>query len=120
MSYVHYTVAKGRGVPFWRICGARMKGLLSVYNAGPQEWNFTKDKLAAIREHGLTAAEREAAAPFVQNFRERPERPTGMRTRDHLPIADMGDIERLAQYSERYRTDRNNPTLTSPASALRQ
>jgi len=120
MSYVHYTVAKGLGVPFWRIGSARMKGLLSVYNAGPQEWNFTKDKLATIREHGLTAAEREAAASFVQGFRERPERPTGMRTRDRLPVADMGDIERLAQYSERYRRDRKNPTLTSPASALRQ
>ncbi len=120
MSYVHYAVAKGLGVPFWRIGSARMKGLLSVYSAGPQEWNLTKDKLAEIRERGLSVEERERAASFVNGFRERPERPTGMRTRDRLPVANLGDIERLAQYSQRFRTDRNNPTLTSPANALRQ
>ena len=59
MSYVHYAVAKGLGIPFWRIGSARMKGLLSVYNAGPQEWNLTKDKLAEIRERGLGTQERE-------------------------------------------------------------
>ena len=119
-SYIHYAVARGRGIPFWRIGSARMKGLLSVYDGGPQEWNFTKDKLAEIRERGLSSEEREAAEAFVKGFRERPERPTGMRTRDRLPVADMGDVERLAQFSQRYRTDPQNPTLTSPMSALRQ
>ena len=120
MSYVHYAVAKGRGIPFWRIGSARMKGLLSVYKGGPQEWNLTKGKLAEIHDRGLTAEEREAAEVFVEGFRERPERPTGMRTRDRLPVADMGDVERLAQFSQRYLTDPQNPTLTSPVSALRQ
>lgn len=120
MSYVHFAVARGLEIPFWRIGSARMKGLLSVYSGGPQEWNLTKEKFAKIREQGLSAKERECAEAFVKRFRERPERPTGMRTRDRLPVADMGDVERLAQFSQRYRTDPQNPTLTSPANALRQ
>jgi hypothetical protein len=119
-SYVHYAVARGQGIPFWRIGSARMPGLLSVYSGGPQEWNLTKDKLAEIRERGLTANEREDAEAFVRGFRDRPERPTGMRTRARLPIADKEDVDRLTQLGKRYLTDRRNPTLTSPARALRQ
>lgn len=119
-SYVHYAVARGRGIPFWRIGSARIPGLLSVYSGGPQEWNLTKAKLREIRERGLTAREREEAETFVKGFRERPERPTGMRTRARLPVADREDVERLATLSKRYLTDPGNPTLTSPIKALRQ
>lgn len=119
-SYVHYAVARGYGIPFWRIGSARMPGLLSVYNGGPQEWNFTKDKLSEIRERGLTGDEREDAEAFVKGFRDRPERPTGMRTRARLPVADKDDLERLAHLGKRYLTDPRNPTLTSPVQALRQ
>ena len=119
-SYVHYAVARGRGIPFWRIGSARMRGLLSVYSGGPQEWNLTKDKLAEIRERGLCAEERQEAKAFVEGFRERPERPTGMQTRSRLPVADKDDVERLAQLGKRYLSDPQNPTLTSPVQALRQ
>jgi hypothetical protein len=119
-SYVHYAVARGLGIPFWRIGSARMPGLLSVYAGAPQEWNLTKDKHAEIQERGLTDEEREGAAAFVKRFRERPERPTGMHTRARLPIADRQDLERLALLSRRYFMEPRNPTLTSPAKALRQ
>jgi hypothetical protein len=119
-SYVHYAVARGRGVPFWRIGSARMPGLLSVYSGGPQDWNLTKAKLAEIRERGLTDDERGEAAAFVEGFRNRPERPTGMRTRARLPIADKEDLERLTQLGKRYIDDPQNPTLTSPVRALGQ
>jgi len=119
-SYVHYAVARGRGVPFWRIGSARMPGLLSVYSGGPQDWNLTKDKLSEIRKRGLSDDERRDAEAFVEGFRDRPERPTGMRTRARLPIVDKEDVERLAQLGKRYRTDPHNPTLTSPVQALGQ
>ena len=119
-SYVHYAVARGRGIPFWRIGSARMRGLLSVYSGGPQEWNLTKDRLAEIRGRGLSAEERQGAKAFVEGFRERPERPTGMQTRSRLPVADKDDVERLAQLGKRYLDDPQNPTLTSPMQALRQ
>lgn len=119
-SYVHYAVARGRGVPFWRIGSARMPGLLSVYNGGPQEWNLTKDKLTEIRGRGLTEDERSDAEAFVEGFRQRPERPTGMRTRARLPVADREDLERLTQLGKRYVSDPQNPTLTSPVRALGQ
>lgn len=119
-SYVHYAVARGRGIPFWRIGSARMPGLLSVYCGGPQEWNLTKDKLAEIRRRGLSPEERQGARAFVEAFRTKPERPTGMRTRARLPIADMEDAERLAKLGKRYLDDPKNPTLTSPLKALRQ
>jgi hypothetical protein len=119
-SYVHYAVARGLGIPFWRIGSARMPGLLSVYSGAPQEWNLTKDRHAEIRERGLTGPEREGAEAFVKRFRERPERPTGMQTRARLPIADKTDLERLASLGRRYLTEPRNPTLTSPAKAIRQ
>jgi hypothetical protein len=97
-----------------------MRGLLSVYSGGPQEWNLTNDKLAEIRERGLSAEERRKAKAFVEGFRERPERPTGMQTRSRLPVADKEDVERLAQLGKRYLSDPQNPTLTSPVQALRQ
>ncbi|MGB8329374.1 MAG: hypothetical protein WCE62_04540 [Polyangiales bacterium] len=119
-SYVHYAVARGRGIPFWRIGSARMPGLLSVYSGAPQEWNLTKDALALIRKHGLTAEQRTEAHAFVRGFRDRPEQPTGMRTRARLPIADKEDVERLLQLGKRYMIDSRNPTLISPMRALRQ
>lgn len=119
-SYVHYAVARGRGIPFWRVGSARMPGLLSVYSGGPQEWNLTKDKLAEIRQRGLSAQERSDAESFVQGFRDRPERPTGIRTRARLPVVEKEDVERLAQLGKRYITDPHNPTLTSPVRALGQ
>jgi hypothetical protein len=97
-----------------------MPGLLSVYSGGPQEWNLTKDKLHEIRQRGLTAKERSEAEAFVKDFRERPERPAGMRTRARLPVADKEDVERLATLGKRYLTDPLNPTLASPVQALRQ
>ncbi len=119
-SYIHYAVARGMNIPFWRIGSARLPGLLSVYSGGPQEWNLPKDKLREIRERGLTPDERNEAEAFVHGFRERPERPTGMRTRARLPVADKEDVGRLAALGKRYRTDPLNPTLTSPVRALRQ
>ena len=119
-SYVHYAVARGLGIPFWRIGSARMPGLLSVYSGAPQEWNLTNDRHAEIRERGLTGPERESALAFVKRFRERPERPTGMQTRARLPIADKTDLERLALLGRRYLIEPRNPTLTSPAKALKQ
>jgi hypothetical protein len=119
-SYVHYAVARGHGIPFWRVGSARMPGLLSVYSGGPQEWNLTRDKHREIRERGLTSEERNEAEAFVKGFRQRPERPTGMRTRARLPVVDKEDVERLAALGKRYLTDPLNPTLTSPVQALRQ
>jgi hypothetical protein len=119
-SYVHYAVARGLGIPFWRIGSARMPGLLSVYSGGPQEWNLTKNALREIRERGLTSEERAAAQAFISRFRERPERPSGMRTRARLPVVDKEDVERLTQLGKRYLTDPRNPTLRSPVRALGQ
>ncbi len=119
-SYIHYAVARGMQIPFWRIGSARMPGLLSVYSGGPQEWNLTKEKVREIRERGLRADERKDAEVFVEGFRNRPERPTGMQTRARLPTADREDIGRFADLSKRYLSDPLNPTLTSPVQALRQ
>ncbi len=119
-SYIHYAVAKGMGIPFWRVGSARVPGLLSVYSGGLQEWNLTKEKHAEIIERGLRDDERRAAVEFVRAFRERPERPMGMRTRARLPLADKEDVSRLLELAKKYLLDRQNPTLVSPTTALRQ
>lgn len=119
-SYIHYAVARGMQIPFWRIGSARMPGLLSVYSGGPQEWNLTKEKIREIRERGLRAEERREAKSFVEGFRDRPERPTGMQTRARLPTAHLEDVGRVAELGRRYLCDPLNPTLTSPMQALKQ
>ncbi|MGB5811545.1 MAG: hypothetical protein WBG86_13490 [Polyangiales bacterium] len=119
-SYIHFAVAKGMNIPFWRVGSARMPGLLSVYSGGPQEWNLTKDKLREISQRGLTDDERAAAQAFVTEFRERPQRPTGMRTRASLPVANRQDVLRLTRLGRDYRADPKNPTLTAPSRALWQ
>lgn len=119
-SYIHYVVARDRGIPFWRISSARMPGLLSIYNAGLQEWNLTRDKFETLRERELSPAERADAEAFLADFRSKPSRPTGMKLRAELPMATENDLRRFVSSSRRYYRDRDNPTLTSPARMLGQ
>ncbi len=113
-SYIHYVVARDRRIPFWRISGARMPGLLSVYNAGLQDWNLTRDRFRDLSERELTPAERKRAESFVSSFRERPEQPTGMNLRKKLPVANRDDLRRWVSTTQRFYRDAGNPTLTSP------
>ena len=119
-SYIHYVVSRDRGIPFWRISSARMPGLLSVYQAGPQEWNLTRTKLDELVGRDLTPVEREAAEAFLTDFRAKPQRPTGMDVRSKLPVASDNDVRRLISSSQRFYRDRGNPTLTSPTGMLLQ
>ena len=118
-SYIHFVVARDRGIPFVRVGGARMPGLLSVYDGAPQQWNFTRARFAELRERGLTDAERRLASTFVEEFRARPQRPSGMAQRAKLPFASSDDRRRLAVLRDKYRTDPDNPTLVAPGRSLR-
>jgi hypothetical protein len=119
-SYIHYVVARDRGIPFWRISGARMPGLLSIYNAGLQDWNLTHDKFRDLSERELTPAERERAKSFVTSFVEKPQQPTGMKLRRKLPVADQDDVRRWVSTTQRFYRDAGNPTLTSPTRMVAQ
>src|SRR5262249_8191069 len=119
-SYIHYAVARGHGIPFWRIGSARMPGLLSVYSEGLQDWNLTKAKLRELDARPLSAEEKDAAQGFVNEFREKPQRPRGMKTRATLALADKKDFSWLLTLWRRRAIDGDNPTLDSPWSALLQ
>ena len=119
-SYIHYVVARDRGIPFWRVTDARMHGLLAVYSAGLQEWNLTRDKFQELFARELTPSETAEAEAFVTSFRDKPRRPKGMNLRAKLPVANQNDLRRLRSTSQRYHRDAGNPTLTSPARMLGQ
>jgi len=113
-SYIHYVVARDRGIPFWRLSSARMPGLLSIYSGGLQDWNLTRGKFRELTERDLSPTERAEAEHFVTGFREAPQRPTGMKLRANLPVANRNDLERWVSTSQRFYHDAANPTLTSP------
>jgi len=119
-SYIHYVVARDRGIPFWRVTDARMHGLLAVYSSGLQEWNLTQDKFQELIARELTPAEQAEAEAFVTTFRNEPHRPKGMSLRAKLPVANENDLRRLLSTSQRYYRDVGNPTLTSPTRMLGQ
>ena len=119
-SYIHYVVARDRGIPFWRLSSARMPGLLSVYSGGLQDWNLTRDKFQDLTERDLTPTERAKAEDFVAGFREAPQRPTGMKLRAKLPVANRSDVERWMSTTQRFHHDAGNPTLTSPTRMVAQ
>ncbi len=119
-SYIHYVVARDRRIPFWRISGARIPGQLSIYNAGLQDWNLTRNKFRELSERDLTPSEEKRAASFVTSFRERPVQPTGMKLRRKLPVANREDVLRWVSTTQRFYRDGGNPTLTSPTRMVAQ
>lgn len=119
-SYIHYVVARDRGIPFWRLSGARIPGLLSVYDGGLLDWNLTRAKFRELSDRALSPAERSEAEDFVTGFRQKPQRPTGMKLRANLPVANRNDLERWVSTSRRFYRDEGNPTLTSPTRMVAQ
>jgi hypothetical protein len=119
-SYLHFAIARERGIPFWCISSARVPYRVSVYSRGMQHWDRLEDIFAEMQRVGLTEAERRAAQEYVETFRNRPVRPSGMVTRAKKPSVGKADLAVLKMAAARYFGDRDDPTAVGPVQAMRQ
>ncbi len=119
-SYVHFVLARERGIPFWCIGGARLPYRIAVYSSGMQRWERLEAILGELRRRGLDPAERQAAEDYIADFRARPQRPSGMASRAAAPGLRRPDLAILRLAARRYWNDRNDPTATPPLRAVQQ
>lgn len=119
-SYLHFAIARERGIKFWCITSARLPYRLSVYSGGMQKWERLEQTLAELRKRGLTPDERRSAQEYVTKFRDRPVRPSGMVTRAKKPGMELSDLATLKTAAVRYLGDRQDPTAVGPVQAVEQ
>ena len=119
-SYVHYILAKERGIPFWRIGTGRLPNRLAIYDRGLQKLGRIDDLYHEILARGLTDAERAIATDYVAKFRNRPARMPGMDVRGARPGIALSDLGRLVTSVRHYLGDPGNPTAIPPWQVLRQ
>ncbi len=120
LSYVHFVLAKERGIPFWCISSGRLPKTLSVYSSGFQTLDRANHKYAELLERGLTEEEAAEADRYIDTFRTKPTRPSGMEKRDTVPRIQLTDLGRLGTAMSHYFGDRDDPTAVSPLRAIRQ
>jgi len=119
-SYVHYAIAKERGIPFWRIGTGRLPKRLAIYSEGLQKLGRVEEIYAQLLKRELTEGELEQASTYLMNFRNRPKRPPAIESLDRPPGIGLADLPRLADAVLHYFGDPQNPTATSPLRVLRQ
>ena len=113
-SYVHFALARERGIPFWCIGTGRLPKRISVYSAGMQHNERYEKRVAEISKRGLSADERSAAETYLASFRDRPARPTGMGTRAVKPSIGRLEVGRFRDAATKFFGDRDNPTAIPP------
>jgi hypothetical protein len=118
-SYVHFMLAKERGIPFWTIGSGRLTKRISVYASGMQKYERFEQRFAELRARGMAPEQRRAAEEYLDAFRDRPVRPTGMQTRGQRPGLGLAEAGRLKQAASRFLGDRDDPTAVSPVRAVR-
>ena len=119
-SYVHFVVARERGIPFYCIGSGRLPKRVSVDAHGFQRSAGVEATYRELLARGLTASERAEAEGYIASFRDRPARPTGMATRALRPRVTFADVARLRDLTSRYFGDSRDPTVTSPLRAIVQ
>ena len=119
-SYVHFVLAKERGIPFWCVGTGRLPKSLAVYSSGFQQLDRVNHIYRQLLERGLTASETIEASRYIETFQTRPARPSGMDKRDTVPRIQLSDVGRLSTSMRRYFGDRGDPTAVSPLRAVRQ
>jgi hypothetical protein len=119
-SYLHFVLARERGIKFWSIGSARVPNRISVYSSGFQRSERLAATYAELQEHGLGDGERHLAEEYLTKFRDRPVRPSGMTTRARKPRIELADLSRLKYAASRYFGDRDDPTAVGPMEAVQQ
>jgi hypothetical protein len=119
-SYVHWVVAKHRGIPFHSVAQGVLPGTIAIHSSPMQRLGSVEEKFEELQGRELTPDERDNAMVWLQEFREKPRRPSGASAFDRLPVADKGDLKRVLHQANRYMHEKHNPTLRSPGWALKR
>lgn len=118
-SYVHYVLARERGIPFWCIGHGRLRGRLAIYSSASQRWDHVDHLYAEIRARGMTPDERDAAESYLAEGRTKPIEQRGNEVREKTGI-DAAEIQRFGVATRHYLADPGDPTATAPWRALTQ
>lgn len=119
-SYVHFVLARERGIPFWAISTGRLRNRISVYASGLQRWETLERLYTELTSRGLSDDESRLASAYIDEFRNRPARPTGMDVRAKPVTVGREDVSKFFEAATRYRGDRRDPTLVPPATVIKQ
>lgn len=119
-SYIHWAVAKARGLRIVLINNARFPRRVTTYSNPFQQWDLLDAIFPNTPDGLLTPADLTAADTYIREFRERPAPPTGLLFRAKLRAGSRFDLDRLRAFTTQWMRDPRNPTLTSPATAVRQ
>lgn len=119
-SYAHWAIARERGIPFWCIGSARLPYRIAVYSSGLQHWENVETIYDEYRRNGIPDDERRVADEYIQAFRDKPRRPTGMNTRMQRPSVGRAEVDLFRTAFTRYRTDPGNPTSIPPGRLIVQ
>jgi hypothetical protein len=106
-------------IPFY-IGKGTLPNRVSVYTNQNQKWERTDALFAEVTRRGLTTEERAEALSFLEEFRTRPERPTGMDVYGQFQMATKHDLFRLLATAKAYYQDSENPTLKAPVPVMWQ
>ena len=119
-SYIHWAVAKDRGVRIVFINNARFPRRVTTYSNPFQQWDLLDAIFPDTPPGTLSADDLVAADRYIRDFRERPAPPTGLMFRARLGLGNRFDLTRLSSFTRRWFEDARNPTLRSPAEAIVQ
>lgn len=119
-SYAHFALARERGIPFWAISTGRLRDRISVYSSGLQRWETLGRMFGEVSARGLTDEESRQAATYVEQFQNRPARPTGMDVRAKHVTVGREDVSKFFEAASRYFGDRHDPTLVPPTTVIKQ
>ncbi|HEY1813783.1 MAG TPA: hypothetical protein VGG74_15635 [Kofleriaceae bacterium] len=119
-SFIHWAVARDRGVKITFLNNARFPGRVTTYSNPFQQWDlldavFPETPTGYLSDDDLTDADK-----FLNEFRERPTRMPGLAFRARLDVISKFDLTRLRIAARRWREDPGNPTLRSPGEVLLQ
>jgi hypothetical protein len=118
-SYLHFVLAQERKIPYWSIGSGRLPQRVSVYASGMQHLERVEQMYPALLARGLTSEQRSAAEAYMNVFRDRPTRPSGMDVRSRFRAIGLQDLTRLRIVAKRYFGDREDPTMASPLRVIR-
>jgi hypothetical protein len=118
-SYIHWAVAKDRGVKIVFMNNARFPGRVTTNSNPHQHWEQLDAIFPDTPAGTLSADDYAFADKFIQDFRDRPKpMAPGLMFRSRLGVASRFDLTRLHNLRAHWSHDRRNPTLVSPLDAV--
>jgi hypothetical protein len=119
-SFIHWAVAKSRGVKIVLMNNSRFPGRVTTYGNPFQQWDLLDAVFPNTPPGYLSDSDLEDAATYIAKSRERMTKMPGLSFRSRLNFGSIFDLKRLANVTARWRLDADNPTLRSPSEVIAQ